>query len=218
MHVGECECVQVCTMVCMRVRGGVGACACGCAHVCVCNARACVRCPVKARLPLTLCTCMSVQCTRLCPAPCEGPLVSDIWSRQHLPGTLGLTRSSPSAACGCRGAAGPCGPLGTELGSPEGTQLGGAAPGRGAGNTPGVRPSWGVRGPARRLPSGIQAQKWLPWPGTVPGTRRGLAGTGSPAWGLGDHLLGLGTAPSGRHTHRAGRAPAMMQRFPVLQG
>lgn len=38
---------------------------------------------------------------------------------------------------------------------------------------------------------------------------------GSLPWGLGDHLLGLGTACPGRHTHRAGRAPvAGMQRFP----
>lgn len=40
-----------------------------------------------------------VQRTRLCPAaPVKARFVSDIWSRQHLPGTLGLTRPSPSAA------------------------------------------------------------------------------------------------------------------------
>ena len=87
--------------MCACVHQGVPACAWG--HLCMC-----------------VCTCMTV-CTHVClyPVPCEGALVSDIWSRQALPGTLGLTRLSLSTACGCRGAAGLCGPLGTQLGSPR---------------------------------------------------------------------------------------------------
>ena len=74
MHLPRCAlcvCVRLCERVLACLVGEyilVLMCACACVSVCW-----------RALWMSTFsCTCVRVQCTRLCPVPCEGPLASDI--------------------------------------------------------------------------------------------------------------------------------------------